>query len=110
MPIDDQKEKIEIAAKILRSRIAMTEEDFDFVKMRLGFFAEEFAPNRIPIELYSPKPIMTEKFVEWLKEDSIEDQQGFPLQSLYEIYINSILWEEIEQDLEIPKEHLKVRV
>lgn len=57
-----------------------------------------------------PKPKITKQFAEWLNDDSIEGQSEFSLQSLYEIYINSIIWEEIPEDLEIPKEHLKVRV
>ena len=57
-----------------------------------------------------PKPIFTNQFIEWLKEENIENQPEFTLQSLYEIYINSICWGEIDQDPEIPKEHLKVRV
>ena len=56
-----------------------------------------------------PKPRITKQFTEWLKEESIEGQSEFALQSLYEIYINSIMWKQIPEDLEIPKDHLKVR-
>ena len=57
-----------------------------------------------------PKPKITKQFTEWLRQESIEGQSEFTLQSLYEIYINSIVWKEIPKDLEIPKEHLKVRL
>lgn len=52
----------------------------------------------------------TVKFMAWLKNEPIENQEEFSIRSLYEIYVNSIVWNEIPTDSEIPKAELIVRM
>ena len=57
-----------------------------------------------------PKVKITKQFAQWLNDDNLVNQSDFTLQNLYEAYINSIVWEEVPEDLEIPKDHLKIRM
>ena len=51
----------------------------------------------------------TKFFLAWLAEETIENQSRFEIGDLYEIYINSICWNEIPRDPEIPEKELIVR-
>lgn len=82
-------------------------------KINTNAYAEAKTQSKMICDLSNydfPKPKITTQFAKWLNDESVENQSEFPLQSLYEIYINSIIWKEIPKDLEIPKSHLKVRV
>ena len=51
----------------------------------------------------------TKLFTAWLAEETIVNQSVFTIGDLYEIYINSICWNEIPRDPDIPEEELMVR-
>ena len=48
-------------------------------------------------------------FTAWLAEETIVNQSVFTIGDLYEIYINSICWNEIPRDPDIPAKELIVR-
>ena len=51
----------------------------------------------------------TKLFTAWLAEETIVNQSVFEIGDLYEIYINSICWNEIPRDPDIPEQELIVR-
>lgn len=53
---------------------------------------------------------MTNGFLEWLRQENIGNQESFTLQSLFEIYINSMCWDEIPHDPSIPMDELIQRL
>ena len=65
-----------------------------------------------PLELNPEglKIVYSAHFLAWLKNEWVENQEDFPMGSLYEIYINQIMWEEMPADPELPTAHLRVRM